>query len=470
MILESFLIFLPALLAGFGLVHLLWESRGNGWTLALKLFLGVGLGLGITSCLYFFRLVFFPGQSGYLFIELGFLGIVLIALILRKRISLVAPLRFPSFSWAHLFLTLGILLVLYSPMSFSLAMVRNSPHGDYDAQAIWNLRARSIYRLGDAWENAFSPEINRNFHMDYPLLIPMNVVGGWNTLGSEVLRVPAMQSMLFMYAAAGVLFCLLAYTRTISQASIALIILLTTPLLLLMTSFQTSDIAVTYYFLSATTLLILFFIEEKPQLLFLAGMMASFSAWSKNEGIPFLILTVLFVIWMLKKYGRLIQIRDFLYGSFLPVASILILKIHIPVSQSNDLFAGNGFMAMLSKVSDPSRYVSIITRLASEIYHLGEWQFSIVVILLVYGLLMGVKKNSELHKFERLIILLPLTQLAVYFGIYLVTPYDLAWHMNYSMSRLLLHLFPTALLLYFVFINPPEDALGLIPKARKGVQ
>ena len=470
MILESSLTFLPALLAGFGLVHLLWESRGNGWALALKLFLGVGLGLGITSCLYFFRLVFLPGQSGYLFIELGFLGIVLVALILRRRISLVPPIKFPSFSWLHLFLTLGILFVLSSAMSFSLAMVRNSPHGDYDAQAIWNLRARSIYRLGDAWENAFSPEINRNFHMDYPLLIPMNVVGGWNTLGSEVLRVPAVQSILFMYAAAGVLFCLLAYTRTILQASIALIVLLTTPLLLLMTSFQTSDIAVTYYLLSTTVLLILYFIEEKPQLLFLAGVMASLSAWSKNEGIPFLILSVLFVTWMLMKFGRLSQIRDFLPGSLLPIASILIFKVHIPGSQSNDLFAGNGFMAMLSKVTDPSRYVSIIARLASEISHLGEWQFSIVVILLVYGLLMGAKKISEPHKFERLIILLPLAQLAVYFGIYLVTPHDLVWHMNYSMSRLLLHIFPMALLLYFFFINTPEDALGLIPKTRKGVQ
>ena len=70
----------------------------------------------------------------------------------------------------------------------------------YDAQAIWNLRARFMYRSGNAWEAAFSPLINRNFHMDYPLLVPLSVLGGWTTLGGEVLRVPSMLSMLFLYS------------------------------------------------------------------------------------------------------------------------------------------------------------------------------------------------------------------------------------------------------------------------------
>jgi hypothetical protein len=470
MILESFFTFLPALLAGFGLAHLLWKSSGNAWSLGLKFFLGVGLGLGITSCLYFFRLVIFPGQGGYLSIELGFLAAVLIAVILKRRISLDVPFQPPSISWMSILFALGTLFALYSAMSYSLAKVRNSPHGDYDAQAIWNLRARSIYRLGDAWENAFSPEINRNFHMDYPLLVPLNVVGGWNTLGEEVLRIPAILSMLFLYAAAGILFCLLAYLRSISQASLAAMILLTTPLLLLMTSFQSADIAIAYYFLSVTALLILFLIEDNAQFLFLAGMMAALAAWAKNEGIPFLVITILFTSWILGRQNGLKKIRGFLAGSFLPVATILLFKIHVPVSRGNDLFAGNGLMTILSKIADPSRYVSIITRLVSEIIHVGEWQFSIVVIMAVYGLFVGSKRSLEYRAISRSVALLPLAQLAVYFGIYLVTPHDLVWHMNYSMSRLLLHLFPAALLLFFISINTPEDVFELVPKNNKGVQ
>ena len=137
-------------------------------------------------------------------------------------------------------------LVIYS---------RVAPHGDYDSQAIWNLRARFIYRFGDAWENAFSPLINRNFHMDYPLLIPLSVVGGWNTLGSEVLRVPTMLSMLFLFGMAGTIYSVIAYLRSSSQAAIAVILLLATPGLLLFSTFQTADIA-SYVFFSCLSKLV----------------------------------------------------------------------------------------------------------------------------------------------------------------------------------------------------------------------
>jgi len=470
MILQSMLVFLPALLAGFGLAHLIWESRGSGWGIGLKLFIGVGLGMGITSCLYFFRLVLFPGQGGYLLIELGFLGAVLAAVILKGRISLDAPFHLSSGSWMKIFFVLGTLVVLYIATRYTVAMVRNSPHGDYDAQAIWNLRARSIYRLGDAWEEAFSPKINRDFHMDYPLLIPLNVVGGWRNLGGEVLRVPAVQSMMFLYSAAGILFCLLAYSRTSSQAAVALMVLLTTPMLLLMTSFQAADIAVTYYFLAATALLVLFLAEDRPQLLFLAGMMAALSAWTKNEGIPFLLITIMFTTWMLRKRNKLSQFWNLLAGMILPIATIVLFKIHLPAAQGNDLFVENGLMAMLTRVVDPARYISIGARLISETMHLGDLRLSIVIILVIYGSLMGVKESDRGRAMYPVVFFLPLSQLAVYLGIYLVTPQDLAWHMNYSMSRLLLHLYPMILLLVFLSINTPEDVFWFNQNSNMGVK
>lgn len=468
---QSFIIFLPSILAGFGLVHLVWRSYSNAWALALKFFLGVGLGLGITSCLYFFRLVLFPAQDGYLLIGFGFLGVILFALFVQGRLSLDFSIRFTSFSWFRFFfLVVAILVVMYNAISCSLALIRNSPHGDYDAQAIWNMRARFIYRSGENWESAFSPEINRDFHMDYPLLIPLNVSGGWNALGGEVLRIPAIQSMLFLYGAAGVLFCLVAYRRTSLQAVLALAILLATPLLMLFASFQTADIAVAYYFLSTGSLLVLSFNDEEPRLLFLAGMMSALSAWAKNEGIPFMLITVLFTTIILFKQNRFARIRYFLAGTIIPIATIVLFKIHLPVSQSNDLFTGNALTVILSKILDPTRYISIFKHLASELIHLGDWHMSIVIILAIYGWIVGIKKSYEDSMVSRWIIILPLLQLAVYFGIYLVTPFDLVWHMNYSMSRLLIHLFPMALLWFFLIVNTPEDALELDPAIGQNVQ
>jgi hypothetical protein len=461
MILQSFVTFLPALLAGFGLVHLLWGSRGNAWALPLKASLGIGLGLGITSCIYFFRLLLFPGQGGYLLIELAFLVAVLIALFVRKRFSFDHSLQLNLPSWMQVLFTAVALLILFNAVSYSLAFARASPHGDYDAQAIWNLRARFIYRSGDAWEQAFSPEINRNFHMDYPLLVPLNVVGGWNTLGEEVLRVPAVQSMLFLYGIAGVIYFLIAYLRSNTQAALTVIILLATPRLLLYTGFQTADVAVAYYFLAALVFLILAFNENNPRLLFLSGMMAGIAAWTKNEGIPFLLLIILVAGWLLREHAKAHRLIAFFAGLTLPLVTIIVFKVHLPASNTNDLFAGNEISAMLSKLFDPVRYIAIFNRLGPELFQLGGWTFSIIIVLVLYGLIVGQTKHNTI---DRRLFLLPLLQLSIYFGVYLITPYDLNWHMNYSMDRLLIHLFPMALLSFFLFVNTPEDALGFKSK------
>jgi 4-amino-4-deoxy-L-arabinose transferase-like glycosyltransferase len=458
MILQSILVYMPALLAGFGLMHLFWESRGNLWSFLLKMFLGAGLGLGITSCFYFYRLAIFPGQGGFLAVELGLCVLILVALIFSRRLTLDQPIQFHRPSWMKIMFTIVALLAILWALSFSVTYARIVPHGDYDAQAIWNLRARFIYRLGDAWQNSFSHDINRDFHMDYPLLVPMNVVGGWATLGSEVQRTPAVQSMLFFYGLAGVLFCLIAYLNSSIQAALALIVLLATPLMLLITGFQSADIAVAYYFLSTFILLILAFHEENPHLLFLAGVMAALSAWTKNEGLPFLMLAGLSAWWCLRKKESRLKIRFFILGLLLPLATVFLFKILIPSSRANDLIVGNEAAEILTKLFEPSRFLVILNRLTSELAQLGDWPFSILLILVAYGLIMGVTQRNWV---DRRLFMLPLWQFVVYIVIYLITPQDLEWQLNYSMERLLLHIFPMALLVFFMLVRAPEEVFGI---------
>jgi len=457
MILKSFAVFLPALAAGFGLVHLIWKND-HGIALILKIFLGSGLGLGITSCLYFLRLLLFPGQGGYLLIECIFLTLILIALFVQKRISLDISPRFLPLSQIQILLSLTVILIGVVAISFLLAYARFAPHGDYDAQAIWNLRARFIYRSGDAWEHAFSPLVNRNFHMDYPLLIPLSVVGGWNTLGSEVLRIPTVLSALFFFSIAGVVFSVIAYLRTLSQAALAVMILLATPGLLLFTTFQTADIPLTYFFLASAGLFVLAGKENHRGLLVLSGMMAGFSAWTKNEGIPFVIVMILYtsIVFGILKAGR--TFFSLLAGMSFPLLTIGLFKIVI--SANNDLFTSNALSEIVSKVFDPTRYAQILTHLTTELFRLGNWPISIILVLFVYGAIMGIKRPGSFA--EKFVWIIPLSQFVVYLLIYLITPHDLEWHLNYSMSRLLIHLFPMALCSFFLFVNPPETVINKV--------
>ena len=457
MILKSFAVFLPALVAGFGIVHLLWKSD-QPVALALKVFLGIGFGLGITSCLYFLRLLLFPGQGGYLFIEAVFMALIFVALFSQKRISLNISFRSLSVTWIQILLGFTIIFVGAVAFYFLVIYARVAPHGDYDAQAIWNLRARFMYRSGTAWENAFSPLINRNFHMDYPLLIPLSVVGGWNTLGGEVLRIPAALSMLFLFGMAGVIYCVIAYLRSSSQAAIAVILLLVTPGLLLFSTFQTADIPLTYFFLASASLFVLAGNENNRNLFFLSGLMAGLAAWTKNEGIPFAIIMMVCTVFFFGIRKTRNNLFPLLAGMVFPLLTIALFKIVISVN--NDLFANNGLPDILSKLLDPTRYIQILTHLITELIHLGNWPISIIAVLLVYGWIMGIRNPDSLT--EKVLWIIPLSQFMIYLLIYVITPHDLEWHLNYSMSRLLIHLFPLALFSFFLFVNTPETALNKV--------
>lgn len=455
MILESFAAFLPSVLAGFALVHLIWKND-TLTALGLKLSLGIGLGLGLASGLYFLRLLLLPGQGGFLLIQLLFLTFTVIALSVRKRHHFRSSLQSSSFLSLKVLLGIATLLTAAITLYYLLIVARSTPHGDYDAQAIWNLRARFIYRSGDEWQDAFSPLINRNFHMDYPLLIPLNVVGGWNVLNGEVLRVPTVLSVLFLLGMAGIVYFSISHLRSSSQAAIATALLLTTPALLTFSTFQTADVPLAYFFLAAASLLVLAAHEKDRGLFFLAGMMAGFSAWTKNEGLPFLLLSFLYMLLVYRKHTVRTHLYWLLAGTALPLFFVLLFKTQISVS--NDLFVNNGVSEIIAKILTPARYAQIAERLIAELSRLGGWPVSIIVLLFVYGWIMG-RYRADITSAAALWIL-SLSQLMVYLLIYIITPHDLQWHMNYSMDRLLMHIFPMALAAYFLFINTPEYVLA----------
>ena len=452
MILESFSIFLLAWAAGVGMAHLAWRSL-NPWSLPLKIFLGIGLGLGMTSCLYFLRLVFFPGQDGYLLLQGGIFFTVLLLLYLQKRLSLDFPVRSISFSMSNILFGLAAIVILALALQYSLVNARIAPHGDYDALAIWNLRSRFIYRLGDEWQKAFSPEINRDFHMDYPLLVPMNVTGGWNTLNKEVTRVPAVQAMLFLVGLGGVMLSALAYFRSSGQGALAIIVLLATPYILQFSTFQTADIPLSYFFLASAVLLLLAFYETSAGLLFLSGLMAGLSSWTKNEGLSFALIAAITGLFLFYKRGWRNYI-SFLGGMALPILTLLIFKTVLP--GRNDLLAGNGLFEILLKLSDPDRYSILFHYLRSELAVLGGWPISILGILAAYGLIMGTNRSARNGQIMWLIWIV-VAQFLAYCAIYLITPNELEWQLMYSLSRLLMQLFPMALLIFFLVIRTPDD-------------
>jgi len=94
------------------------------------------------------------------------------------------------------------------------------------------------------------------------------------------------------------------------------------------------------------------------------------------------------------------------------------------------------------------------------IFGFGGWPVSFAGVMLIYAIL--VWKRSRVTGRLWVVVFLLSMQYLAYFGIYLITPNDLAVHIGTSLSRLVFQLLPLGILAIFIFLpSPPE--LQIIP-------
>jgi hypothetical protein len=475
MITLSLATFLPAGLIGCSFVWLIYPSAWHKHLLT-KAFLGLGAGLGITSCLFFFWSIFCsPANTGFLIIEL-IVFLILSGLNIRKLIAQrknaarnidYSGHSYQSkqpFNWLALALILlfigSVLIWLMSYRYFTFMF----PHGTFDAYAIWNLKARLIVRLGEGWETTLSPVLNWKSHADYPLLTSANIARSWELLGTETTRVPIVLSGLFTLSTIGILFAAISQLRSFSQAVIASLALLGTPWISFYATTQNAAMPVAYYYLS-TIILIIFYTRSKfPAFLILAGLMAGFSAWTKNEGLVFILSVLVGLVFFArgKPIKRLLrEISPFFVGLSLPLITISYFKIFL--APPNDLFADQGLNEIFQRVFMLDRYSLILKAFTELIFNLGEWGSHIIPILLVYVILLYPKRSRKKINLTPALITCGITLLG-YSAIYLITPHPLEWHLTYSADRLLFHLFPVYFCFVFLIAKTPEEIVGIHPK------
>ena len=194
---------------------------------SLRVLLAIGFSMALSSCTYFLGLLIFgkPGLNYCIFEPLGFAAIGVACRLLPKVQSVVpsaAPImRSDSLSLETDYpklirmafiaaLVVGLLgFVIYSALE---------PHGQYDAIALWNLRARSLFLLQDNWRNAFLPQF---WHCDYPLLLSGSIARCWTYIGTDALWIPPFVAAVYTMATVGVIVAGVARLRGLNQGLLA---------------------------------------------------------------------------------------------------------------------------------------------------------------------------------------------------------------------------------------------------------
>ena len=446
---------------GLGALH----SRS---TLLLRISLAPGFGLAVFSIIYFLA-----RWSGFLHlwaIDGMVCAILLIALMsLRKHRISPAPNVEASDQATPRFLLIAfgvaLLAALYSGIRYALAR----PYGSgWDSFAIWNLHARFLFRGGINWRDGFSPLIPWS-HPDYPLLLPAAIAHFWTVMGRETTEVPAVIGLVFTFSTVGLLFSALDILLGRTSALLGAMCLLSTPFFIDLGTWQYADVPLSFFILATLVLLHVHDRLDKSGVesrstLALAGLTAGFAAWTKNEGILFLVAILLTRMWLTSRQpspGRrpISQMAPML----LAVAPIfaLIAFFKRAVAPPGDLFSD--LATMLHKLGDPSRYWAVLKWYGRELIRFGEWWLIPlpIVMLVLYFLLKRNVTREEKETVQASAAALVLT-LAGYFFIYLITPRDIYWHLRFSLNRLFVQLWPSAIFVFF-------SALGCEPlTARRG--
>ncbi|MGH2927286.1 MAG: glycosyltransferase family 39 protein, partial [Solirubrobacteraceae bacterium] len=286
-------------------VSVLWpRNRALRDDLPLILALGMGVGFGLTSTLFFFASL--VGDHP-LQISLPAEGLLLLGLTgwLRGRRAgaQATPRPLRRYSWlelglATLFVQASLIALLVTFRAYSA-----EPYGSWDGWAIWNLHARMLFRGGGGWWTMLRQPAIAWSHLDYPLLVPASVARAWAFTGTDAPAVAALVSTCFGIATVWLLVAAAAKFCPPAVALTSGLLLLGTPFFVTFSSNEHADIPLGFFMLAAVVLITLS--SQTPEsrgLPALAGVVTGLAAWTKNEGLLFAAIVAL--VWTILTIRR----------------------------------------------------------------------------------------------------------------------------------------------------------------------
>lgn len=433
-----------SILLGYFVVALLWPDNLSRW---FPLYFSPAVGLGLSSLiLVVFRRPLFVVEILLLLVT-GTLWFV------RKR-STLAQLK-SLVGWRPHPLYLLLWCAIGMGLSYWIVRVERSPHGDWDATAIWNSHARYLYRDGPSWQKT----IRNTAHPDYPLLVPAATARIWRYMGREIPDTAGGLGMLFTLSGIAILAATLRELRTPGRAVLFGLILLGTPFYMDYGVSGSADVPLSMYIL-ATIALICLRSNVAPSdrgLMILAGFTAGCAGWTKNEGLLFIAIVsaALLVPVLWKPRETVFAYFDFLTGLALPIAVIAWFKIS--VAPPNDIISGNSMAQVSHKLLDPERYLTVWRQFSEIFWSFGNWIVNPFLLVLAYVGVQRIDRKMLLNAAWLQGACICAMMVAGYAAIYIVSPMDLEWHLQSSLPRLYLQVWPLFLLLAGLIASGSAD-------------
>jgi hypothetical protein len=452
------------------------RRRGEGIRSCLRaLPWSLGVGAGVVSIEFFFSTHFFgallpPVLLGGAVVTLGILlhftarpapqPVVSAreqgALELVGRAAMIVAIALTAYSWLEV-----------SP---------RHPDGDWDGAVIWNTNARVIARATDDPGAALLRK--RLGHPDYPLLLPATLARIYRTAGEESPVVRRGLSLAFLVALAAMVYAATRQLGSRAVAPFAVALLLFVPFFGIQGAGQMADIPLAYGLMGATfglaSLLTGDSVGRIPPLL--TGFFLGCLPWTKHEGMVLAAVTIVvfsaFFLTDSRSRGRRLRpMSALLAGASLPVLAYIMFRTEW--APQNDLVRTGLFGH--ERLVDGSRWATTAAAFAEQLTAgLRSWapdedgwkarqNWGVIwPALALLSLLAGPRWLRR--RPPAFLLAVSLGVGAAYFGVYILTPRPLEWHLETSLPRLLLQILPVAIVAVscaLVATKQEQDDVGL---------
>lgn len=410
-----------------------------------------GLGLAAASLAFFgWRLV---GGSSSAFLPLfAVAALAAVGLAWRRPVDKPAPAvatgaRGGIWYFGTIVLGAAAILALRAFQLYRFEM----PVGQFDARAIWNVHALLLWRADEPLAEIF--QRLRYGHPSYPLFLPAGLAAQFALVGADDVVTPAVQSLILTAAAAATIWAGLHLLGGGRWGPLAAALFLVTPAALRWGFSQCADIPVAYLF-GATGVGLAVQLRPSTRVLFpawLTGLFLGLLPWTKNEGL--LLATILLGAWITIRWtverARRPPLVPLLIGAVPGILSLAAFKILWSPKDEISMFASGA----VARALDPERW-SIVT--AAFWRELNPWtgsaNWGLLWLLLAILWSLGWRAFAGRPEMRFLGLALALAYSA-WFGVYLGTLHNPAWHLETSLNRLLLQLLPLTLVATFLAVE-----------------
>ena len=419
----------------------------------------VGIGLGFTSISFFlWRLMEMPPGS-YPAFEIGLQALLAGAVLYwrhrHRGISAPADTDITESKATRILGATVAALAVCAAAALLWHFTARVPHGEWDGWAIWNLRAKFLADPTHHWRDGFTSELGWS-HPDYPLLLPASVARLWTFADAHSVFGPRMIAIATATATALVLAGSVARSTGILGMSLGLALLLNPGYLFWAVS-QCADVPLGLYVLTAVAFLSA---QAVPARYLVAGLAAGFAAWTKNEGLVAAVAVLLPLAFLSRRAGddrRTRLLVCFVVG--MAVGGMALLTFSLTVAPSSDLLRQIMSQQPLDVALQADRHAIVISAMTRELSTWGNW-FPVPAFVLVFGcLLLATFHRRQMSRQITIGASVVAVMLIGYYCVYVLSPYDLEWHLSTSWPRLVAQIWPTLVWTAVMAAAPPAPRL-----------